>query len=99
MRWLVLPFSLTMMLVRRRHGGRAEGLIGACWWRRGGASGCAGLLPVEALQRREGVGYGLCQELSAGMVLSRAKAFSDAFVGGNCGGVLVAPFSLLGALL
>ena len=75
------------------------GLAGACWWHHGGASGCARLLPVEALWRREGVGYGLGQELAAGMVLSRAKAFTDAFVGGDGGGALVVPFSLLGAPL
>jgi hypothetical protein len=45
------------------------------------------------------VGYELGQELAAGMVLSRAKAFTDTFVGGNGGGALVAPFSLLGASL
>lgn len=27
------------------------GLVGACWWRRGGASGCVGLLPVEAVRK------------------------------------------------
>ena len=98
--WLVLPFSSSMvMLVRRRLGAGAEGVAGACWWHRGGASSCAGLLPMEALRRREGVGYRLDQELAAGMVLSRAKAFTDAFVGGNGGGALVAPFSLLGAPL
>ena len=57
------------------------------------------LPPVEALQRREGVGYGLCQKLVAGIVLSQAKVFTDAFVGGDGGGALVVPFSLLGAPL
>ena len=47
----------------------------------------------------EGVGYGLGQELAAGMVLSRAKAFTDAFVSGDGGGALVASFFLLGAPL
>jgi len=54
---------------------------------------------VVTLRRRVGAGYGLGQELVAGKVLSRAKAFTDAFVGGDGGGVLVAPFSLLGAPL
>ena len=45
------------------------------------------------------MGYGLGQELAAGMVLSRAKSFTDAFVGGNGGGALVVSFSLLGAPL
>ena len=74
-------------------------MAGACWWHRGGASSCAGLLLVEALRRREGVGYGRGQELVAGMVLSRAKVFTDAFVGGDGGGALVAPFSLMRAPL
>ena len=98
-RRLVLPFSSTAMLVRRRLGGGAGGLAGACWWRRGGASGCAGLLPVEAMRRQRGVGYWLDQERVAGMVLSRAKAFTDDFVGGDGGGALVVSFSLLGAPL
>jgi hypothetical protein len=33
------------------------------------------------------------------MVLSRVKAFTDTFVGGDGGGAVVAPFSLLGAPL
>jgi hypothetical protein len=33
------------------------GLAGACWWRRGGALGCDGLLPVESMRRQGGVGY------------------------------------------
>ena len=48
---------------------------------------------------REGANYGLGQVRAAGMVLSRAKVFTDAFVGGDGGGALVAPFSLLGAPL
>jgi len=75
------------------------GMADACWWLRGGASGCVGLLPVEAVQRREGAGYGLGQERAAGMVLSQAKAFTDVFVGGEGGGAFVATFSLLGAPL
>ena len=42
------------------------------------------------------MGYWLDQERVAGMVLSRAKAFTDAFVSGDGGGALVASFSLLG---
>ena len=61
--------------------------------------GYAGLLPVEVVWRRVGTGYGLGQEHAAGMVLSRAKAFTDAFVGGDGGGAFVATFSLLGAPL
>jgi hypothetical protein len=33
------------------------GLVGACWWRRGGASGCVGLFPVEAMRKQGGAGY------------------------------------------
>ena len=42
------------------------------------------------------MGYWLGQERVAGMVLSRAKAFTDAFVSGDGGGALVASFFLLG---
>ena len=84
------------MLVRRRLGGGAGGLVGVCWWRRGGFAGCVGLLPVEALQMRVGAGYGLGQDHAAGRVLSRAKAFIDIFVGGDGGGALVVSFSQLG---
>ena len=45
------------------------------------------------------MGYRLGQERVAGMVLSQARAFTDTFVGGDGGGALVAPFSLLGAPL
>ena len=96
---MLLFSSSTAILFRRRLGGGAGGLVGACWWRRGGASGCAGLLPVEALRRRVEAGYGLGQDRAVGMVLSRVKAFTDTFVGGDGGGALVAPFSQLGAPL
>ena len=95
----MLPFSSTVMLVRRRLGGGAGGLVGASWWCCGCATGYAGLLSVEALRRRVGVGYRLSQDRAVGMVLSRVKAFTDTFVGGDGGGALVAPFSLLGAPL
>jgi len=75
------------------------GLADACWWLRGGASVCVGLLQVEAVRRREGAGYGLAQERAAGVVLNRAKVFTDAFVGGDGGGAFVATFSLFGAPL
>ena len=67
-----------------------KGLAGACWGRQGGALSYAGLLSVVTLRRQVGAGYGLGQELAAGMVLSRAKAFTDAFVCGDGGGALVA---------
>ena len=51
------------------------------------------------MRRRVGAGYGLGQDRAAGIVLSRAKAFTDIFVGGDGGGTLMAPFSLLGAPL
>ena len=40
-------------------------------------SGCAGLLPVEAVRKRRGVGYCHGHVFAVGMVLSRAKAFTD----------------------
>jgi hypothetical protein len=75
------------------------GAAGACWWRRGGASGCIGPLPVEMLWWRGGATYCLVQVCATGTVLSRAKAFTDDLVGGNGGGGLVAPFFLLRAPL
>ena len=48
---------------------------------------------------REGANYGLGQVRAAGMVLSRAKVFTDAFVNGDGGGAIVASFFLLGAPL
>lgn len=49
--------------------------------------------------RQGEAGYWLGQVCAASMVLSWAKAFTDAFVGGNGGGILVASFSPLGAPL
>ena len=43
--------------------------------------------------------YCLVRVCATGTVLSRAKAFTDGFVGGDGGGALVVPFSLLGAPL
>ena len=40
-------------------------------------SGCAGLLPVHAVWKRRGAGYCHVHVVAAGMVLSRAKAFTD----------------------
>ena len=37
----------------------------------------AGLLPVEAVRKRRGVGYYHGHVYAAGMVLSRTKAFTD----------------------
>ena len=62
-------------------------------------SGCVGLLPVQSVRKRRGAGYFHGHLFAVGMVLSRAKAFPDAFVGGDGGGAIVAPFSLLGAPL
>ena len=59
-------------------------------------SGCAGLLSIEAVRKRWGAGYCHGHVYAAGMVLSRAKAFTDAFVGGDGGGALVVSFSLWG---
>ena len=40
-------------------------------------SGCAGLLPVHAVWKQRGAGYCHVHVVAAGMVLSRAKAFTD----------------------
>ena len=98
---MVLPFSFA----RRRCRSGATLVVGLGGWLvlAGGAevvlSGCAGLLPVQAVWKRRGAGYCHGHVVAAGMVLSRAKAFTDTFVGGNGGGALVASFSLLGAPL
>ena len=54
---------------------------------------------MEAVRRREGAGYGLGQERAVGVVLSRTKAFTDTFFGGDGGGTFVAMFSLLGGTI
>ena len=41
-------------------------------------SGCVGLLLVEAVRKQQGVGYCHGHVCAAGMVLNRAKAFTDA---------------------
>ena len=46
-----------------------------------------------------GSGLRALPKLVAGIVLSLAKVFTDTFVGGDGGGALVVPFSLLGAPL
>ena len=67
----------------------------APWW-------CFGLCrasSIEVLRRRGGATYCLVQVCAIGMVLSRAKAFTDGLVGGDGVGALVSSFFLLGAPL
>jgi hypothetical protein len=52
----------------------------------GGVLDCVGSHPVEVLQRCWGVAGYLGRVRAAGMVRIRAKASTDAFVGGHGGG-------------
>lgn len=59
------------------------GAAGACWGHHGGVSGFVVPLPVMALQWQGGAGCFHVQVRAVSMVFSRAKAFTDAFVGGK----------------
>ena len=77
---MVLPLSLP----RRRYWSSTTMVVGLGGWLVlvGGAEvvllSSAGLLPVEAMQKRRGAGYCHGHVCAAGMVLNRAKAFIDA---------------------
>jgi hypothetical protein len=53
------------------------GGAGACCWLRGGASSCIGPLLTEVLRKWLGVCYYHDEYCAAGLVLIRAKAFTD----------------------
>jgi hypothetical protein len=65
---------------------RIQGLADTCWRRRGGVLDCARSRPVEVLQRCRGAASCLGRVRAADMVRIRAKASTDAFVGGHGGG-------------
>jgi hypothetical protein len=70
--------------------------VALSWWRRQGAGWCVLVAPwwcscaesrsVEVLRRCRGAACCLGRVRAAGMVLNRAKASTDAFVGGHDGG-------------
>ena len=77
-----------MILVRLHHGGGAGGWLVLVGGTEVVLLSSAGLLPVEAVQKRRGAVYCHGHVCAAGMVLSRAKAFTDVL----SVGMVAAPF-------
>ena len=76
------------MLFRRHLGGGVGGLLVLASGVVVVLSGGTGLLPVEAVRKRRGTGYCHGHVYVAGMVLNRAKAFTDVL----SVGMVAAPF-------